>query len=714
MGAIQDYNMRQILQSLKNGETQLAEVPVPMCKAGSLLIKSHCSLISTGTERMLLNFGKANWIDKARQQPDKVKQVIQKIKTDGLMPTVDKVFNKLDNPVALGYSNVGTVIEVGKGVTGFKAGDRVVSNGYHAEVVCVGANLCAKIPDQVSDENAVFTVVSSIALEGVRLIQPTLGENIAVIGLGLIGLLTVQILKANGCRVIGFDFDTRKVELARSYGIEAHDISKGADPVELATAFSKGYGVDGVIITAATNSNDPAHQAPQMCRKRGRVVLIGVVGLELSRDDFYKKEISFQVSCSYGPGRYDDRYEGKGLDYPIGFVRWTEQRNFEAVLDLMAANKLRVKELISKTVDFNDAIQAYELISTSRDVLGLVLKYDGKVETENRSVVIKEIPSARAGEPQKPVMGFIGAGNYASGILIPAFAGTDCVLKTIASSGGISGTHVGTKNGFSISTTDTNFIFNDQEINTVVITTRHNQHAAMIIQALNNGKNVFVEKPLCMSKSELEDIKQAYKAACDKKPVQLMVGFNRRFSPLTQAAVSQIRKSNEPCSIIITVNAGMIPADHWTQDTETGGGRLIGEACHFVDLIRFLANSPLKSIHTTAMEGNGQTPTDTASITVTCQNGSIGTIHYFANGSKDFPKERIEVFTGGKIVQIDNFKSISFYGWSGAKNTSLWAQDKGQNACCASFVNSIKDGKTAPIPPEEIFEVAEFSLFDKE
>lgn len=706
--------MKQILQSLKNGETELAEVPVPMIKSGALLIKSSCSLISTGTERMLLNFGKANWIDKARQQPDKVKQVLQKIKTDGLMPTVDKVFSKLDNPVALGYSNVGTVLEVGKGVVGFKPGDRVVSNGFHAEVVCVGANLCAKIPDEVDDATACFTVVSSIALEGIRLIKPSLGENIAVIGLGLIGLLTVQILKANGCRVIGFDFDSKKVELAKSYGVEAHCVSDGTDPVALAMSFSKGYGVDGVIITAATSSNAPAHQAPQMCRKRGRVVLIGVVGLELSRDDFYKKEISFQVSCSYGPGRYDVNYEGKGLDYPIGFVRWTEQRNFEAVLNLMAENKLRVKELISQTVDFNNAIKAYDLVSQSRDVLGLILKYDGNVDINKRSVTLKKTEQNITSNSEKPIIGFIGAGNYASGILVPAFAATNAVLKTIASSGGISGTHVGNKNGFYISTTDISRIYDDPEINTVVITTRHNQHAQMVIDALKSGKNVFVEKPLCMNEQELQQIKEAYLEAQKKKPVRLMVGFNRRFSPLTQAAVEQLRKSNEPSSIIITVNSGFIPADHWTQDSETGGGRLIGEACHFVDLIRFLANSPITSVNTIRMSGNGQSPSDTATITVTTENGSIGTVHYFSNGSKDFPKERIEVFTGGKIVQIDNFKTINFYGWNGTKNQSLWAQDKGQKNCCESFVEAISSGKPSPISIDEIFEVTSDSFFSME
>ena len=505
--------MKQILQSLKTGQIELAELPVPKVKAGSLLIKTSRTLISLGTERMLLNFGKAGWVDKARQQPDKVKQVLQKMKTDGLMPTVNAVFNKLDQPLALGYSNAGIVLEVGAGVSGFKKGDRVVSNGNHAEVVCVPANLCARIPEEVDDTSASFTVVSAIALEGVRLINPTLGESVAVIGLGLIGLLTCQILQANGCRVIGFDFDRSKVDLAREYGVSAYDISRGNSPVDLAMNFSRGYGVDAVIITAATSSNDPVQQAPQMCRKRGRVVLVGVCGLNISRDDFYKKEISFQVSCSYGPGRYASEYEEKGLDYPIGFVRWTEQRNFVAVLDLMATGKLRTAELVSREIPFNEAEAAYEMVSEAKDILGLVLKYDGKVDLEQKSVFLQEIAQHPPTACNKAVIGFIGAGNYAGGMLIPSFAKAGAVLKTIASAGGVSGSHIGSKHGFSISTTDTGRIFNDPEINTVVIATRHGSHAHFVIEALNSGKHVFVEKPLCLTFAELEEIKAAWKKA---------------------------------------------------------------------------------------------------------------------------------------------------------------------------------------------------------
>ncbi len=704
--------MRQILQSLKTGEIELAEVPVPRVKPGTLLIQTRRSLISLGTERMLLNFGKAGWVDKARQQPDKVKQVLQKVKTDGLMPTVNAVFNKLDQPLTLGYSNAGKVIAVGDGVFGFKVGDRVVSNGNHAEFVCVSQHLCARIPDNVSSTSASFTVVAAIGLQGIRLIDPTLGESVAVLGLGLIGLLSCQILQANGCRVIGFDFDHQKVELARSYGVEAFDLSQGSDPVELAMNFSHGNGVDAVLITAATTSNDPIQQAPQMCRKRGRVVLVGVSGLNISRDDFYKKEISFQVSCSYGPGRYDSAYEENGLDYPIGFVRWTEQRNFTAILDLMAAGRLRTTELVSHEIDFDDAQRAYKMVSEAKDVLGLVLTYDESADATVKSVEINKPHYRLEAHPQKPVVGLIGAGNYAGGMLIPAFAKTSAVLKTIASSGGVSGTHIGSKNGFSISTTDSSLIFNDAQINTVVISTRHGSHAHFVCEALKKGKNLFVEKPLCLSFAELAQIEQAYREACKVRPVRLMVGFNRRFSPLTQMCRQHLSVGNAPCSIIITVNAGKIPADHWAHDYASGGGRLIGEGCHFIDLIRYLTGSQIVSVQTTSMP-NPQTPDlspDTLTLTLTCRDGSIGTVHYFANGCKDFPKERVEIFSNGRIAQLDNFKSLNFFGWPGAKNQSLWAQDKGQEKCVAEFVEAIESGSDCPIAFDEIIETARITL----
>lgn len=703
--------MKQILQSLKTGEVQTVELPVPSVKPGHLLIKTSKTLISLGTERMLLNFGKAGWLNKARQQPDKVKQVLQKMKTDGLMPTVNAVFKKLDQPLPLGYSNSGIVIEVGRGVTGFKKGDRVVSNGNHAEIVCVPQHLCARIPDSVSDTTASFTVVSAIALQGVRLANPTLGESVAVMGLGLIGLLTCQILQANGCRVMGFDFDDNKIKMAKSYGIEAFNLSTGIDPVSLAMNFSNGNGVDAVIITAATSSNAPIEQSPQMCRKRGRVVLVGVTGLNLSRDDFYKKEISFQVSCSYGPGRYEDAYEGKSMDYPIGFVRWTVQRNFEAVLNLMADKKLATENLVSREFNLADAEKAYEMVAKGGNILGLVLNYSQSADTEQKSINLKEQNEIGTDiDGQKPVTGVIGAGNFAGSTLIPALSQTEATLKTIASSSGVSGTVVGSKNGFLISTTDSQRIFDDPEINTVIITTRHSSHAGLVIKALESGKNVFVEKPLCMSFSELESIKKALQAG--KKGQRLIVGFNRRFSPLVKTCKEALEAVNSPCSIVITVNAGEIPADHWTQDSESGGGRIIGEACHFIDLLKYFAGSSIEAVQSTFMQdplAQSRMP-DTASISLSFANGSIGTVHYFANGHKDFPKERIEIFSNKGIMQIDNFKALNCYGETAVSNQKLWAQDKGHANCIAEFINSISAGKECPISFEDIYEVSKATL----
>ncbi len=700
-----EQSMRQILQNLKTGDIELAEIPVPEVRPGHLLIRTSRTLVSLGTERMLLEFGKAGWIDKARQQPDRVRQVLQKIRTDGLFPTVQAVMKKLDQPLPLGYCNAGQVLEVGRGVEGFKPGDRVVSNGNHAEIVCIPANLCARIPDSVDDVSAAFTVLGAIALQGVRLADPTLGESVAVLGLGLIGLMTCQILKANGCRVIGFDFDRSKVDMATEFGVEAHALSEGVDPVAAATAFSRGRGVDAVIITAATSSNDPIHQAPQMCRKRGRVILVGVVGLQLSRDDFYKKEITFQVSCSYGPGRYENEYEKKGFDYPIGYVRWTEQRNFEAVLDLMAESRLRTKPLVTHSFPFGDALKAYEKVAGGGNALGIILEYDGSVDVKKRSVILPAGPEAAA-LPQEPVLGFIGAGNFASSTLVPAFKKTGARLKSIASAGGVSGTHLGKKSGFGLSTTDHRIILDDPEINAIVICTQHQSHASLVLESLRKGKHVFVEKPLCLTPDELEEIDRTYRERAKNSPSILMVGFNRRFSPLVQTAKSLLKGVASPRSLIMTVNAGSIPDDHWTQDPQAGGGRILGEACHFIDLLRYLAGNPLGNVGVAAMDVPGGThPPDTATITMDFQDGSIGSVHYFSNGSKDFPKERLEIFTGGRILQLDNFQTLTGFGWDSFKKESLWSQDKGHEEEASRFVSAIKKGESSPIPFSEIMEV---------
>jgi predicted dehydrogenase/threonine dehydrogenase-like Zn-dependent dehydrogenase len=699
--------VKQILQSLKTGATEVAEVPVPHVGHGQILASTSCTLVSAGTERMLVEFGKAGWIDKARQQPDKVRMVLDKIKTDGLMPTVEAVFNKIDQPLPLGYCNVGRVAKVGAGETVFEVGDRVISNGKHAEVVSVPFNLCAKVPDTVSDEEAAFTVLGAIALQGIRLVQPTLGETVVVTGLGLVGLMTVQLLRAHGCRVLGLDFDPTKLALAKQFGAEVVDLAAGQDPVSIATAYSRGRGVDAVIVTAATKSSKPMHQAALMCRKRGRIVLVGVAGLELSRDDFFKKELTFQVSASYGPGRYDPNYEEKGQDYPVGFVRWTEQRNFEAVLDMMADGRMDVKPLISHRFKIAEAEKAYELVGGSGPSLGILLEYPGvQLNKEARTVQfsspLSPSPSPARGEGS---VSFIGSGNYATAVLIPAFKAAGARLRSVASSAGVSGVHAGRKFGFEETTTDTDRLFSDAETNAIVITTRHDSHARFVRQALQSGKHVFVEKPLCLTLEELADIESEFASLVN--PPIVMVGFNRRFAPQVQRVKQLLAGATGPKSFVMTVNAGAIPAEHWTQDKKVGGGRIVGEACHFIDLLRFLSGVPITGHQRMAMDS--ATP-DTVTLQLSFADGSIGTIHYFANGSKAFPKERLEIFTGGRVLQLDNFRKLTGFGWPGFSKMNLWRQDKGQKACAQSFVGAIQQGLPSPIPVSEIFDVSRVSI----
>lgn len=704
--------MKQILQNLKNGETELAEIPCPSVGRGQVLIQTRASLISAGTERMLVDFGRASLIEKARQQPEKVRMVLDKIKTDGLMPTLDAVRNKLEQPLPLGYCNVGQVLEVGRGAEGFSVGDRVASNGKHAEVVSVAVNLCARIPDSVSDEEAAFTVIGAISLQGIRLVQPTLGEVVVVTGLGLIGQITVQLLRAHGCRVLGIDFDPTKLAMAKSFGAEVVNLGAGEDPVQAAERFSRGRGVDAVIVTAATKSSEPMHQAALMCRQRGRIVLVGVTGLELSRDDFFKKELSFQVSCSYGPGRYDSDYEEKGHDYPIGFVRWTEQRNFEAVLDMMADGRLDVKPLISHRFTLEQTEAAYAIVGGGEPSLGILLEYPGREEKPD--VVVRESTVRLAdfqpmsGIGRQASVAFVGSGNYATAVLIPAFKDAGARLRSVASSAGVSGVHAGRKYGFEETTTDTQRLFADPEVDAVVITTRHNSHAHFVLQALEAGKHVFVEKPLCLTLAELDEIEAAHARQREQgKTPLVMVGFNRRFAPQVQRIKTLLAGVSGPKSFVMTVNAGAIPSDHWTQDPAVGGGRIVGEACHFIDLLRFLAESPIVAHSRLAMtSANG----DTLSLQLGFADGSIGTVHYFSNGCKAFPKERLEVFAVGRVLQLDNFRKLQGFAWPGFSKMNLWRQDKGQGACAKAFVDAVQQGGVAPIPFEEIVESSRVSI----
>lgn len=699
--------MRQILQNLRTGATEITEQPCPLAGRGQVLIRSTTTLVSAGTERMLVEFGKASLLEKARRQPDKVRMVLDKISADGLLPTLEAVASKLDQPLALGYCNVGVVLEPGKGVAQFVAGDRVVSNGKHAEIVSVSANLCARIPDSVSDEEAAFAVIGAIGLQGIRLIQPTLGEAVVVTGLGLIGLMTVQLLRAHGCRVLGIDLDPKKLEFARRFGAEVVDLAAGEDPVAAAQAFSRGRGVDAVLITASTQSNEPVHQAALMCRKRGRIVLVGVAGLELNRADFYEKELSFQVSCSYGPGRYDPVYEEQGHDYPVGFVRWTEQRNFEAVLDMMASRQIDVRPLITHRFDFLDAVRAYDVVTAGRELcLGLLLKYEApRPEGLSRRIDLAAKPPAfQAGQA---VIGMIGAGNYASRTLLPALAKSGAHFHTIASGGGVSAAHWGRKFGFAHATTEVDQVLGDERINTVMIATRHDSHADLVCRALAAGKHVFVEKPLGMTLEEIARVE----AAQSQSARLLCVGFNRRFAPLVQQAYRHVGSRTGPLAVLITVNAGELPADHWTRNREVGGGRIIGEGCHFIDLARYLVGKPIASVQVVpAVSPSLGRLHDVALLQLAFADGSIASIQYLANGHRRYPKERIELFWDNRTLQLDNFRKLRGWGLASSPTWGTAKQDKGHAALLQAFVAAIGGAAPAPIPLDELLEVGRWSI----
>jgi predicted dehydrogenase/threonine dehydrogenase-like Zn-dependent dehydrogenase len=650
---------------------------------------------------------------------------------------------KLDQPIPLGYSCAGVVQEAGRDVQGLSRGDRVACGGAgyanHAEFNCVPRNLVAKIPENVSFEDASCATVGSIALQGVRQCDLRLGESACVIGLGLLGLLAVQLLKAGGARVIGCDPNADRCRLALDLGA---DLAVTEDLETACRDFSEEKGVDAVLITAATRSNEPVTAAGEICRMKGKVVVTGMVGMEIPRDQYYRKELDFRLSLSYGPGRYDPGYEEGGHDYPYGYVRWTEQRNMKAFLDLVAEGKVTPSKLITHRFGFEKALDAYDLLlgKSKEPYMGIILDYGTADRGEETQTVFidrrqtrknadntNQVSESRRGSAAdyRVTVGVVGAGNFTGQVLLPALKGNGARLKSIASAGGVSGTHLAKKFGFESSTTDGESVIGDPDINTVFITTRHNTHARYVIEALKAGKHVFVEKPLCLTLGELNSIVEEVKKVRRSEDTQptdrtstsqrlnfspshfLMVGFNRRFAPHVVKMKQLLDGTKEPRSMVMTVNAGHIPPEHWTQDPEVGGGRIAGEACHFIDLLRFLAGSETASSGTAELTaGSG----DTVSISLKFGDGSIGTIHYFANGNAGFPKERLEVFCGGKILQLDNFKVLRGYGWKGFRSMRLWKQDKGHAAEMKAFVEAVRKGGASPIPFEEIAEVTRATI----
>tara|TARA_B100000212_G_scaffold53002_1_gene34706 strand:+ start:16391 stop:18511 length:2121 start_codon:yes stop_codon:yes gene_type:complete len=690
--------MKQLLHNFESGETFIQEVPMPTVKNGHLLIKTSYSLISLGTEKMLVEFGQANLINKVRQQPDKVKTVIDKLQTDGVIPTLKAVKNKLSTPIPLGYCNVGEVISVGAGVSGFKEGDVVISNGNHAEIVCVPKNLCSKVPKNVSKKEAAFTVLSSIALQGIRLADPKIGDNVAVFGLGLIGQITVQLLKANGCNVIGIDIDNNKLEASKRWNIDTVNSSE-TQIVDYINSKTDGHGVDSVLITAASKSDDIISSAANICRKNGSVIVVGFVGMNLRRDEFYEKEIKLQVSCSYGPGRYDASYEDNGIDYPFHYVRWTEQRNFEAILQLLSDKNLLLEPLISEIIDLDKASKIYDNISNNQS-LATLIRYTNEDIDSNKIIQVNEL-----NEKNDDIkIGIIGAGNYTKSVILPNLKLAKANIDYISCRSGVNSTLLAKSFKINKATTDYNEILNDKTINLVIVSTRHDSHSRLLVDILKSGKHVFVEKPLAISDLQLNEIINTKKEF--NKIIN--VGYNRRFSPHALKIKKVLSMHGTPVNIVATMNAGYIEPQDWVHDMELGGGRIIGEACHYFDLLIYLTGSKIKSVCCNFLDIDNSK--DNASILIKFQNGSNGVINYFANGPKSYSKENIKVFTQQKVLTIDNFNKTTGYGFGFGKFPTLrTSQDKGQKNQFLQLISQTRAGE-ALIPFDEIINSADAAI----
>ena len=687
--------MQQLTQQLKSGKMEILEVPFPALNKGYIMVRNHYSVISAGTEGKTVTDARKGYIAKAKSRQKEVKQVIEMVKTNGLLPTYKQVMNKLEAPSPLGYSTAGEVIAVGEDVSNFKVGDYVACGGataFHADVVAVPVNLAVKVPKTVDLRQAAFATIASIVIQGTRQADLRLGENCLIIGMGIIGQLTYKILEASGINPIGIDVSDAMVKQSMDAGI-TNVFNRNREGIdEIIMQHTQGYGADSVIITAGTSSLDPVEYAGAMARKKAKVVIVGAVPTGFSRANYYKKELDLRMSMSYGPGRYDIQYEEKGIDYPIGYVRWTENRNMQAFIGLLSSNRLDISNLISHTFDLGDAPKAYDMILERNEPFGgIVIKYDTGVVL-SKSVEL----SNRVFKPDEVNVGFIGAGSFAQGSLLPNMKGI-CNFVGIVTGRGSTAKYVGDKYGFNYLANNSDEILEDKKINTVFITTRHNLHAENVLKAINNNKHIFVEKPLAMNEMELDSIKDAY-AKSEKK--HLMIGFNRRFSP----AVVELKKvftKEQKKSILIRVNSGIMPPDHWVNDPEIGGGRIVGEGCHFIDLAMFIAGSPIVSVSATAME-DANNLNNTVSIILKMENGSIASVNYYANGNKSVHKEYIEVFSGGTIAQIDDFRSLRLFG-KRTKTLKSKGQNKGHAEEVKLFLKSIKEGRACPIPFQESY-----------
>lgn len=693
--------MKQLIQKLKNGEIQVIEVNIPVLGPGKVLVKNHYSLISAGTEGGSVTAARKNLVGKAKERPQQVKQVIAALKQQGPVQTYRAVMKKLDSYSPLGYSSAGEVIEVASDVQGFVVGNLVACGGAgyanHAEIIAVPSNLCVKLPENADLKKASYNTIGAIALQGIRQADLRIGETCAVIGLGLIGQLTCLILRASGVKVVGIDINPGIVEIASKHCADMAFMREEPGLAEKIGEFTEGIGVDAVIITAGTSSLDPINFAGQIARKKGRVVVVGAVPTGFDREPYYyHKELELRMSCSYGPGRYDLNYEEKGLDYPAAYVRWTEKRNMQAFQELVHSGRIDIDYLTTHEFPLEEAAKAYDMIvSHSEPFLGVILKYDVDKPIEKEPVTVNQVrPAGKVG------LAFIGAGSYAQGYLLPNIPkDKEVVRKAIMTSSGVTSKRVAERYGFEFCTSDVKDILESADVNTVFIATRHDSHAEYVLKSLRAGKHVFVEKPICLNQEELEKIEKVYQ---EKPQTQLMVGFNRRFAILTNILKGKLRES--PMSMIYRVNAGVVPADTWIQDTTIGGGRIIGEVCHFVDFLTFMCGSLPVRVYASALP-EPRHLNDTVTVNLEFANGSVGTICYFANGSKRLSKEYIEVYQSGLTGIIRDFKELDIFGNGKPERKKLLNQNKGQECMVRTFIDRIKNGGASLIRVDEIFAV---------
>ncbi|NTW43774.1 MAG: Gfo/Idh/MocA family oxidoreductase [Anaerolineaceae bacterium] len=701
--------MKQLLQNIREGKAEIAEIPVPVIKPGFVLVKNVSSVVSVGTERMIVSFAEKSLLGKAKSRPDLVKQVLDKAKREGILPTIEAAFNKLDQPMALGYSSAGIVEQVGEGVQNISPGMRVACAGggfaTHSEYVLVPKNLIAPFSEQITFEEAAFTTLGAISLQGFRLANPQVGEKIAIIGLGILGCLLADIAKAAGCKVLGIDLDPDRVEFAKINGLTA--VTR-ENAISQASTFTSNKGFDSVFICADTKSNDPVDLAGVISRDRGVIVAVGAVGLNIPRKNYYEKELTFLISRSYGPGRYDNDYEENGVDYPYGYVRWTEGRNLETIISLMEDGKLIVKSLISHRFPIEDGTKAYDVITgkTKEPFMGVVLNYNPTIElTKDESSTRINLRKEPGQSLSNVNVGILGAGLYAGAVFLPVIEKVGGLNKVgICSAKGLNANHLAKKYSYSYACTDENQILDDPNINSVVILTRHNDHARQIIHALEIGKHVYCEKPLTINEESLVDIQKSI----EKSKSILMVGFNRRFSSMAIKMKEFLNGNSEPLNLHYRINAGLLPLNHWLHDPEVGGGRIIGEGCHFVDFLLFLTGKKPVSVNTFGLPDLGKYKEDNVTMIINFEDGSLGTIEYLANGDKSYPKEYLEIFAGGKIVQLNDFRRLLLIeNNKKSEYKSSLSQDKGHAGAWKAFLKSIKTGQDSPISFSELYSVAQ-------